>query len=316
MRTGRWAPVLRATLSLAIAAVILYYLVRSLARGWREAGVYRWSVDWAWLALSLAVLAVYFFLAAWIWKRILRSMGEEIGTGQACHVWFLSQLGKYIPGKVWFALGRIYLARRVGVDAIPASVSTVLELLMVMLAAAAVFLASLPLWPSVAGKEILFAPAAIAVIVLLVHPAVFGALLRLATRVLRRDPVPYRFAWRDLALTAVAYALTWILYGAGLEILLRTVRLEGIAQEAGLSTAGRILFLSGAAGVAWTIGFLSFFTPSGLGVREATLGYMLAFHLPAPVPVLLALVARIWITVGEIGSAVVGWRLGGGNNET
>lgn len=300
----------RTLLSTLLAAVILHYLGRSLARSWREAGVYHWSIDVPWLALSILLLALYFFLAPWLWKRVLRELGEEIGTGEACRVWYLSQLGKYVPGKIWFALGRIYLARRSGVSAVAASVSTILELMLVILAALGVFMLSLPFWPSALWAETFLVPLAVGVLLLLVHPRIFGVLLRLALRALRREPVTYRLTWAGLLTIAAGYAVTWLVYGAGIEVLLRAVRLEGAIVPDGRGTFARVLFFSGAAGVAWAIGFLSFFTPSGLGVREATLSYLLASQLPAPWPILLALAARIWMTFGEIGGAIAGGLLG------
>jgi len=312
-RGGRLA---RAILSGAIAALILFFLVRSLRRSWNEAGVFDWGIDPGWLALSIVLLALYFFLAAWIWRLVLRALGEEIGLADACRIWYFSQMGKYVPGKVWFAVGRIVLCRQVGVGAAAASISTVLELLLVILAAAAVFLVSLPLWPSVDAKVLTLAPIGAAAIIVVLHPSVFSRILRWAAKVLRREPMSYPLRWRDLGIIVGAYAITWIVYGAGLECLLRAIRLGEAVAAPELALPGRILFFAGAAGVAWAIGFLSVITPSGLGVREATLGFFLNVHLAAPLPVLLALVARLWMTVGEIGSALVAFGLGGKRDES
>ncbi|MFH1679066.1 MAG: lysylphosphatidylglycerol synthase domain-containing protein [Candidatus Eisenbacteria bacterium] len=300
----------RVLLSAGLAAALLFFLARVLARSWREAGVYHWSVNGWWIAASFAVLAVYFPLVAWIWARIVASLGERLPFRQACRVWFLSQMGKYVPGKIWYAMGRLYLSREAGLGLVPASASTLLEILLVILAACGVFLLSLPVWPSHPGKDLLLIPAALAAVALLVHPAVFGFLLRAGARVLGREPVRYGLTWRGLAATAAAYAATWLLYGAGIDFLLRGIRLEGVEAEMTIGAPARILFFSGSAAIAWSIGFLSLFAPGGLGVREASLAYFLSMHLAQPMPVLLALVARIWIVIGELASAAIGWRLG------
>jgi uncharacterized membrane protein YbhN (UPF0104 family) len=309
-RVGTGA-VVRSVLSGLLVAAILFFLLRSLRRSWSEAGVYAWGLSGWWLAASLAALAVYFPLVAWIWGRIVRAMGDRITLAGACRVWFLSQFGKYVPGKIWYAMGRLALCRREGVGLLTGSVSTLLELLLVILAACAVFLASLPLWPVVGRRELVWAPAAIGGIVIVLHPAVFGFLLRLGLRILGKEAPPYRVGWRPLAVNTAWYALSWIVYGAGLDFLLRSLRLGGAAAEIPLSAGARILFLAGASAVAWAAGFVSFFAPGGLGVREAIFAYFLSLHLPPPFPVLLALVSRIWIVVGEVGSAAVGWILGG-----
>lgn len=316
MEGGKGKRTVRLLLSGAVTAVILYYLIRLLARSWREAGVYHWEVDWFILAASLPVLALYFFLAAWIWKRILHSLDTEIGMGAACRVWFLSQMGKYIPGKIWYAMGRLYMSGQAGIGVIAASVSTVLELMLAIFAAAGVFLLSLPLWPAIGKTETILAGSVLLAIALFLHPALFRLLLRLACRILRRESIECRLAWRDLLTHVLWYGLTWILYGVGMELLFRSIRLEGMEGSVALGTGSRILFFAGAAGAAWVIGFVSIVTPSGLGVREATLGYLLAIHLPQPLPVLLALIARLWVTVGELGAALAGWIIGRSNRDT
>jgi len=315
MKGGRGKRIARVTISAAITAAILVFLVRSLLRGWREAGVYRWTVEPLPLIAAFAVAAAYFALAAYGWKRVLAALGEEITFRHSCRVWFLSQLGKYIPGKVWFAMGRIVLAGRAGVGPVAASVSTVVELMLVLLAAALVFLVSLPARPGPAERETAIALAGVALLLLFLHPRVFGFLLRLAARIMRREALPYRVGWRGLLQLTLLYGGSWILYGTGLILLERAIRLEGAPPPPPIGAPSRLLIFSGAAGISWALGFLSVLTPSGLGVREATLGYLLGSTLPPPAPVLLALAARLWITLAEAGAAALGWFLGRGGDE-
>ncbi len=51
---------------------------------------------------------------------------------------------------------------------------------------------------------------------------------------------------------------------------------------------------------AWTIGFLSFITPSGLGVREGMLSLLLTVYLPPATATLVALLSRLWSTLAEL----------------
>ena len=69
--------------------------------------------------------------------------------------------------------------------------------------------------------------------------------------------------------------------------------------------------LTGQYALAWVVGFLSFLTPSGLGVREGTLAYLLSHHLSPVTATLVALLARIWFLLGELtlvlGISMVRW---------
>lgn len=309
MRGGKIQRAGKTLLSAAVAALILFYLLRGLVRSWREAEIYSWSIDPLPLAAAFVLVSLYFLLVAAVWKRILHGLGQEISFRQSCTIWFLSQMGKYIPGKIWFAMGRIYMSRQAGVDALPATASTVMELLLVILASALVFLVSLPLWPGFGMREGILALAGVAGIVALLHPKMFSFLLRTAARVMRREAIPYTIAWREISFLVLAYVASWFIYGTGFDLIARAVHLEGAIVPAELGAFHRILFFSGAAAASWSIGFLSFLTPSGLGVREAALGYMLSVYLPPPLPMFLALAARIWITLAELGSALCGWLL-------
>lgn len=59
---------------------------------------------------------------------------------------------------------------------------------------------------------------------------------------------------------------------------------------------------------AWSIGFLSLITPSGLGVREGVLSMFLTTCLPPVTATLVALLARLWMVITEVVLAGVAWR--------
>ena len=52
--------------------------------------------------------------------------------------------------------------------------------------------------------------------------------------------------------------------------------------------------------MAWNVSIFAFFFPAGLGVREAALLLLLGTTFPAGWPAALALVARLWFTLGEV----------------
>jgi uncharacterized membrane protein YbhN (UPF0104 family) len=62
-----------------------------------------------------------------------------------------------------------------------------------------------------------------------------------------------------------------------------------------------ILFLTGALAISSTLGLIALFAPSGLGVREGALVYLLSFMMATPVAVIISVLTRIWMTLIEIG---------------
>jgi uncharacterized membrane protein YbhN (UPF0104 family) len=62
-----------------------------------------------------------------------------------------------------------------------------------------------------------------------------------------------------------------------------------------------IIFLTGALAISSTLGLIAIFAPSGLGVREGALVYLLSSIMPTPVAVIISILTRIWMTLIEIG---------------
>jgi glycosyltransferase 2 family protein len=60
---------------------------------------------------------------------------------------------------------------------------------------------------------------------------------------------------------------------------------------------------------AWVIGFLSFLTPGGIGVREGVLAYLLGLWLPPGVAIVISLLSRLWIVAGELVGTAIAWRI-------
>ena len=62
--------------------------------------------------------------------------------------------------------------------------------------------------------------------------------------------------------------------------------------------------------MSWVLGFLAFLVPSGFGVREGAISILLTPLLPAPLPVLVALLARLWWTLADLFSVTIALLLG------
>ena len=112
---------------------------------------------------------------------------------------------------------------------------------------------------------------------------------RLTGRELPRLPFAYGFVLAMLA----CYTLNWLLLGSSFALL-------GQALSPAPLPLDHLGLLVGAFAVAWNVSLFAFFFPAGLGVREAALLLLLGASFPAGWPAVLALVARLWFTVGEL----------------
>ena len=134
---------------------------------------------------------------------------------------------------------------------------------------------------------LLLAPLALAML----QPRLLEKALNWGLARLRRPPVQVTLTWRDIGVLALRYALVWLGMGASFAALVRGVVPFGWEAAP---------YLIACWVAAYTVGFLSILTPSGLGVREAAMTLLLAPLMPSAVAAVVAIVARLWMVVAEL----------------
>jgi uncharacterized membrane protein YbhN (UPF0104 family) len=229
--------------------------------------------------------------------RILDDWDIKLSYPAALRAEMVSTLAKYIPGGVWAPAARVVAAKRAGVnDGALVTASIFIEAGASAVAGVIVFVISLAF---VKGVDAPLAPlVAFAIVVaVLLHPRVFQPL---ASKVLKRfgfhELPPLRGA--TMLILVVFYSFTWVVGGVGLWFMLRAV-----GADPGILS---IIFLGGVSAVGAIVAVLSFFAPSGLGPREASM-YGLLLGIVGPGAALGATVLnRVAITLVELLLLVVG----------
>jgi hypothetical protein len=99
------------------------------------------------------------------------------------------------------------------------------------------------------------------------------------------------------------YAVCWCIYGVGFYLIATSLSLGGSAPPVHSAPTTEIVpEMIGINSISWAGGLLSIVTPAGLGVREGISGVLLARVVAKPYPALIPLVARIWVTIAEVGT--------------
>ncbi len=248
------------------------------------------------------LLAVFTYLVG-LWARMVRGLGGPVlGLGESVRIFFLANLGRYVPGKVWQLVGLAYLAGKRGVSLPVASSAAVLGQLFSLGAAA--LLAALALAASAGTRlpgELLPVSLALAALIALLTtvPAALRLLLRVAFRLGRSgESVPKLDPWFGARWLGL-YLPAWLGYGVAFGLLW-----SGFAP---LTPVSWLAAVGGFCG-AYFLGYAAVFAPAGVGVREGAMAVLLAPWLGAAPATVLAISARIWMTVAELlPLAGVGW---------
>jgi hypothetical protein len=243
------------------------------------------------LAALGALVALLFMQFATLrtWQVLLAGLGSPLPVPVAGRIFFIGQLGKYLPGSVWPVLMQMELGAAYKVPRAKSASASVLTMLLSLLTGLITALVTLPFAAHSTGYLWVFLAAP--VLIGCLHPKVLNPLLRLAFRLARR-PAP------DEPLTgrALAHALAWSFAAwgfNGLQIWLLSVKLGAPLGQAALLSLGGYAF-------AWCVGFLVIFASAGIGIRELLLVAALAPMLGTPAATAVALVSRVVTTVSDL----------------
>ncbi|MEU4326215.1 lysylphosphatidylglycerol synthase domain-containing protein [Nonomuraea dietziae] len=240
-------------------------------------------LTWPMLAGSLVSVVVALLAAMMTWRTLLADLGSPLPLRPAAKVFFVGQLGKYIPGAVWPVLAQMEMGKDLGVPR-PRS-ATAFFLMMPIQLATGLLVTLVTLGWDRFGWALLFIP----VLLVLLEPKVINALIGFGLRRLRREPLERPLSRRGM-LTALAWALAgWGAYGVHLFLL-----------AADMGASGGLLFAIGAFALTWCLGIMTFVVPAGAGVREAAMVAVLSPVLDRGPAIALALCSRMVIILADL----------------
>lgn len=293
-----WTRYAGRVLQAAIGITVLVYAVRALRRQWSTASVdlSRLHPNWLWIGLSGVLFLATYAVLIEMWREVLRGWGSRLRFWVAARIWTVSNLGRYVPGKVVQIGAMGVMAERAGVSPVAATGSAILNVVVNLIAGfivVAVFG-----WPLLQLQEVggtrtalLFVVVCVGALVLL--PLVLPPTLRAVSRVTGRDFNIGALPRVSILISLVGNIVAWLLYGAAFAIFARGV--SGSSQ--GPLTAYVAVYA-----LSYLVGYLVLIAPAGAGFREAAMIALLpAAHLADPTQAaVLAVTSRLWLTALEI----------------
>jgi len=288
-----------------ILFVLGYYLIyHNLLLNWRKLGELDWQLRPLPFFLSMLGISAIFLVNTQIWRMVVLAMGGvSVRPWRAAYIWFVSNLGRYLPGKVWQIAGMAAMARGEGLSAMDAAASSVLNHVILMLAGMMIGLALLP--DSLAGAfghVLQWSWVAAPLIVVFLYPPVLNRLLNLAARLAGKPPLTRKLSFGNLLVWFVLNSLVWLGYGICFHWFILSV-----VPSASLAWTDS----TGIYAVGYIIGFLAIIVPGGIGVREGMFTLLLTASMGKEVATLVALFSRLWLTLAELVPVAVLLAVGG-----
>jgi glycosyltransferase 2 family protein len=242
------------------------------------------------LLIATAALIGFYLMHAWLWRGITADLGQRrIDYRTALHIYFVSGLGRYIPGKLWQVAGMALLAQRAGISAVAATAASVLAQF-AFISSGLIYLAVV--MPTAMGVA---TPLIAALVIFALMAVGFAVRHWIAGKIKRLGPVILMLDQLTLARGVkwwLAYGLSWIVLG--LAFVLFTSAFVMLDRTDYRQVAGAVA-------AAYLSGLVFILSVAGLGVREAVMGtLLLAVTGNAPAAALIAVASRVWFTIGEL----------------
>lgn len=291
-RPWRWV---QATL----AVIVMILAGRYLARQWE--GFRTQAIDWQlsplWLLLSVALVWTAYAILVEGWRRVVLSMQQRLSYREAARICMISNLGRYLPGKVWAIAGAAWLAGRAGVHA-GVAVAAALILQALALASGLVMVAALApgaiLGLGGGARTTLVAVAAVALGALLVF-VIPGLLIRLRPWLPATLRTLMPVAPAAMLVGFLANLLAWGLYGLAFQALV-----HGLVPDTVLGWPEATAVFA----TSYLVGLIAALAPGGLGPREFVFVLLLSPSLGPKLAVALAVASRLLLTVTELGASL------------
>jgi uncharacterized membrane protein YbhN (UPF0104 family) len=262
-------------------ATTLAFFVYAVIKAWNDTNGDIPSIPR--LVAAITLWAGGLIVSAWAWAAMLGGPRRlHHGAG-----FVVSQLAKYVPGGIWQATGQVGLAKSAGVAVSQGATAFSALAVCQMIAGCSFGIVLAVTWTDASWLvRGLCAAGGVAALGLLDRRWMVWALRRIPrTREASSELVPPQriilFAWAMGVITLVA---------------------SGTAYVIVLGSFGSVsnpLFVLSAYSAAWTVGFVAVPIPSGVGVREAVLVFILHGTFPSSVLVAASVYHRLAAIAAE-----------------
>jgi hypothetical protein len=248
-----------------ILGATLFFLIRAFEKHWQDIVAINFSS--AQIVFGFIALLLTFMAHVWsgiVWAGILRFLQQPAPLFWVLPVYLQTNLAKYLPGNVWHFYGRIRAVQAAGSTFDAATLTTLLEPLLMATAAVLITLGTLPGgWLiSVENDWYQWLPWLFAgSILMMIHPSFFNRILKLVGR-LKKQSSP------EKALNIERYPWFPLLGEIGFVSLRGSGFIVTLAGFAPLAIEDWTLIL-GAFSIAWFLG-LVVPSPGGMGVFESS----------------------------------------------
>jgi glycosyltransferase 2 family protein len=284
----------------------LFFLAKAIKDNWQGIASIRIdAVGWSILALATGVTLLAHICAGWVWTWVLQDLNQPIRPSEFIQVYLKTNIAKYLPGNVWHYYGRIMAAKNANISTGVATLSVLLEPLLMASAAVIIALIGIQFLPENTSLVLrLVELLGLVGIFCILHPKFLNLGIKILQRLkLKKSPSTNA---PNSVISLKQYPLRPLLGELGFLGLRSTGFILTLFALSPLSFS-QIPLLLGAFCVAWLLGLLIPGAPGGLGVFEATAIALLQHYFPTAAVIAGIALYRLISILAETAGATFAW---------
>lgn len=290
-------------LQILVSLVVLLFIIRYFSHFDLKFDIVDFNMrTYLLLALALIIQISSIFCSMFIWQKIASCFHINCPSYVHRRNYFISRVIRYVPGKVWQYLGRARLYKRYNIAGINVTSGMMIEFISIIFSSG--FLSGLLLFylpnGAIASLWVYILICVSLATLVVTKPHILNDLIVFLAKKFDRELIKPVLGTKEWIEIILVYCIAWILKGFSLIVLCQIVAHVTLSQ---IPLVVSILSFS------WLIGYLSFFAPNGLGVREGVLTYLL-INLGGIAPaaaLLLSIGSRLIGSIAEIVLGLVGY---------
>jgi glycosyltransferase 2 family protein len=241
-----------------IIGITLFFLGTAVKNNWQEITTIRLNYsDYLKIAIALFFNIIAYIWSAYIWSNILTFLKQSISPLAMMQIYLKTNIAKYIPGNIWHFYGRIIAVKDSGGTIAVGTISTLLEVLLMV--ASALIIASIGL----NSQYLLLQIIALFIILISIHPYFLNPVLGVVSKIKLKDnsePTIFKISQYPFNIL-LGEILFLLLRGTGFIFALIALKNINITQ---------IPIILSSFSIAWLLGLIIPGAPGGLGVFETT----------------------------------------------
>jgi uncharacterized membrane protein YbhN (UPF0104 family) len=280
----------------AIAVLVFAAIAYAVASEWNGVRGALTTLDWPSVVLSFGAILAGTFAGLMAWRALLADEGYPLTPIAAGRIFFVGQLGKYLPGSVFSIVLQMELGKRAGVPRGRAFTTSLAWVGLSLSTGLCVGMIGFPVLASTGDNKVWALLAVLPFAVIASLPPILTRLVNLVLRLMRKGPLPQPLTWRGVLRAALWLGLTWVLFGVHLWLLANALGAPGLS---GVTRCIGGFALAMAAGVLFVV------VPSGAGVREAIIVAALAPVMSTGEALGIAVVSRALFIAADVVTAGV-----------